>query len=293
MTQTKVALAQIAPRLGDRTANLTLHEERIEAARSAGADLVVFPELSLTGYLLKDMVPNVALRLDAPEVERLAGLSRGIALVAGFVEESPDFRFFNSAAYFEDGRLLAVHRKVYLPTYGLFDEGRYLARGDRIRAFDTKHGRVALLICEDMWHPSTVYVATLDRATTVICPSASPIRGISEGTAQDDNARYWEMLLDFYARAFSLTVIYANRVGFEDGVGFWGGSQVLDAAGHRPAKAAYYQPDLVFGTVDSETTRRQRIVAPMLRDEDIDLTINELLRIRGRVAIEGDVEPQS
>lgn len=282
MESFSVSLAQIAPRLGDRAANLTLHEERVQAAREAGADLVVFPELSLTGYLLKDMVPNVALRLDAPEIGRLRELSRGLALVVGFVEESPEFRFYNSAAYFEDGALIHVHRKVYLPTYGLFDEGRYLARGDRIRAFDTKLGRMVLLVCEDMWHPSTVYIAAIDRAVTLICPSASPIRGVSEDAEQDDNARYWEMLLDFYARAYAVSILYANRVGFEDGVGFWGGSQVLDAAGRRTAKGPYYEAAMVAGAVERDVTRRQRIVAPMLRDEDVDLTINELLRLRGR-----------
>lgn len=277
-----MALAQIAPRLGDREANLALHEEQVREARAAGADLVVFPELSLTGYLLKDMVPNVALRLDAPEIRRLCDLSRGLALVVGFVEEAPEFRFYNSAAYFEDGVLVHVHRKVYLPTYGLFDEGRYLARGDRVRAFDTKLGRLALLVCEDMWHPSTIYLAALDRAVALVCPSASPIRGISDATEQDDNARYWEMLLGFYAQAYALSIVYVNRVGFEDGVGFWGGSQVVDAAGRRSAMAPYYEPALVAAVLDHETTRRQRIVAPLLRDEDVDLTINELLRLRGR-----------
>jgi len=288
MHKTIVTLAQIAPRLGDREANLALHEEQIREARGAGADLVVFPELSLTGYLLKDMVPNVALRLDAPEIQRLCELSRGISLVAGFVEESPEFRFYNSAAYFEDGALVHVHRKVYLPTYGLFDEGRYFARGDRIRAFDSKHGRIALLVCEDMWHLSTVYIATLDRAVTLICPSASPIRGISDDTERDDNARYWDDLLGFYARAFASTIVYVNRVGFEDGIGFWGGSQIVGADGLRRVQAPYCEPASVHYEIDAEETRRQRIVAPMLRDEDVDLTINELLRIRGRVGDVGD-----
>lgn len=282
MTHPIVALAQIDPRLGDVEANLSTYEERLRAARGLGADVVVFPELSLTGYFLKDMVPTVARRLDAPEVRRLAELSRGTALIAGIVEESPELRFYNSAVYFEDGEILHVHRKVYLPTYGLFDEGRYFARGDRIRAFDTKLGRAAMLVCEDVWHPSTVYIATLDGALTMYCPSASPIRGISDGQEQDDNARYWESLNCMHARTYALTVAHANRVGFEDGVGFWGGSQIVDAAGETLAKAAYYAEDLVCSEVPAGTARRQRIAAPMLRDEDVDLTINELLRLRGR-----------
>jgi len=291
MDKSTIAIAQTDLRLGDLEANLAIYERFAADARGAGADLVIFPELSLTGYLLKDMVPNVALRLDAPEIGKLRELSRGTALLAGFVEETPEFRFYNSAAYFEDGELLHVHRKVYLPTYGLFDEGRYFARGDRIRAFDCRLGRIAMLVCEDMWHPSTVYIATLDRALTVLCPSASPIRGISDGAEQDDNARYWESLNRMYARTFAVSIAYANRVGFEDGVGFWGGSEILDAAGNCVAKAAYYQEDLLIHEVSHDVARRQRIVAPMLRDEDVDLTINELSRLRGRLPKAAD-EPR-
>jgi predicted amidohydrolase len=282
VTQFNVAVAQVSPRLGDVAANLTLYEERLAAARGLGADLVVFPELSLTGYFLKDMVSTVALRLEAPEIVRLRELSRGVPLIAGFVEETSDYRFYNSAAYFEDGDIVHVHRKVYLPTYGLFDEGRYFGRGDRIRSFDSKFGRSAMLICEDMWHPSTVYVAALDHAVTIFCPSVSPLRGLSDDQEQDNNARYWELLNAMYAQTFSLNIVYANRVGFEDGVGFWGGSEILDAAGARLAKARYYEEDLIVGAVNLRNARRQRVVSPLLRDEDVDLTINELLRIRGR-----------
>src|SRR5258706_687229 len=135
------AAAQVAPRLGNVEANMAMYEEQVREARGQGVDLLVFPELSLTGYFLKDMVSTVALRLDSPEVEKLRELSRGIGLVAGLVEETPEFRFFNSAVYFEDGVLRHVHRKIYLPTYRLFDEGRYFARGDRIRSFPSRFGQ--------------------------------------------------------------------------------------------------------------------------------------------------------
>jgi len=114
-----VAVAQINPRLGDIDANLALYDEQMRAAR--GADLVVFPELSLSGYFLKDMVSSVALRLDSAAVRHLKKLSAKRALIAGLVEETDDFRFYNSAVYFQDGEIVHVHRKVYLPTYGLFD----------------------------------------------------------------------------------------------------------------------------------------------------------------------------
>jgi predicted amidohydrolase len=278
----KTAIAQINPKLGDLQSNLGLYEERIRYAVKEKVDLLLFPELSLTGYFLRDMVPNVALKLRAPEMATLAKLSREISFVAGLVEESSDYRFYNAAVYFEAGEIRHVHRKVYLPTYGMFDEQRYLARGDRIRAFDCKFGRMAILVCEDLWHPSTVSVAFLDGALAILGPSASPLRGISEGQSQDDNARYWELLNRAYAETFSLFMVYGNRTGFEDGVGFWGGSEILDPFGQRIAKARYYEEDFVTAEIVLESVRRKRLAAPLLRDEDLDLTINELMRIRGR-----------
>jgi predicted amidohydrolase len=280
LTQFIAAAVQMSPRLGDVGANLVLYEQAARNARGLGADLVVFPELSLTGYFLKDMVSTVALRLDTSEVGKLKELSRDGGLVAGLVEETSDYRFYNSAVYFEHGEIVHVHRKAYLPTYGLFDEGRYFARSDRIRSFDSKFGRSAILICEDMWHPSTVYLAALDGAVSVLCPSSSPLRGVSDDVQQDDNARYWELINATYAQTFSLFITYANRVGFEDGVGFWGGSEILAPTGARLAKAKYYEEDLIASEVTLKTARRQRVASPMLRDENLDITINELQRIR-------------
>ena len=283
----RIAIAQINPRLGDLQANLAFYEEKIRQGIKERAKLLVFPELSLTGYFLRDMVPSVALTLDSPEIKRLKRLSRDLPFVAGLVEESPDHRFFNSAVYFEDGAVRHVHRKVYLPTYGMFDEQRYFARGDRIRAFDAKFGRFALLICEDLWHPSTLYLAALDGALAVICPSSSPLRGIVDEQNQDDNARYWEMINRANAETFSLFMIYGNRAGFEDGVGFWGGSEIVDPFGQRVAKAKYYEEDFLVAEVALESVCRKRTMTPLLRDEDLDLTINELMRIRERPAAPG------
>jgi predicted amidohydrolase len=281
-TTLTVGIAQINPRLGDVQANFSLCEQSISKAKEQGLDLLVFPELSLTGYHLRDMVATVAVRVDSPEIARLKELSHEVPLVIGLVEESPDYRFYNAAVYLAGGELRHLHRKVYLPTYGMFDEQRYFARGDQIRVFDTSFGRAALLICEDLWHPSTAYLAALDRALLIICPSSSPLRGISDGETQDDNARYWELMNRAYAETFGVFLVYANRVGFEDGVGFWGGSEILDPFGHRLAKGRYYEEDFITAELSLDTVRRKRVASPLLRDEDIDLTINELLRIRGR-----------
>lgn len=276
-----VGIAQVNPRLGDLQANLSHCESAVRRAQAHGLDLLVFPELSLTGYHLRDMVATVALRLNAPEIAQLKEWSRQVGLIVGLVEESADSWFYNAAMYLAGGEIQHVHRKVYLPTYGMFDEQRYFARGDRVRAFDLPWGRASLLICEDLWHPSTVYLAALDRALLIICPSSSPLRGISNDECQDDNARYWELMNRAYAETFSVFVVYANRVGFEDGVGFWGGSEILDPFGRRLAKGKYYEEDFITAELSLDAIRRKRIASPLLRDENIDLTIRELRRIRG------------
>ncbi len=275
-----VGIAQINPRLGDVEANFSTCEQYVRLARAQGVELLVFPELSLTGYHLRDMVATVALRTDSPAMVRLKALSREVPFVIGLVEESPDYRFYNAAVYLVDGEIYHLHRKVYLPTYGMFDEQRYFARGDRVRAFDTPFSRASILICEDLWHPSTVYLAALDRALLIICPSASPLRGVADGAVQDDNARYWELINRMYAETFSLFLVYANRVGFEDGVGFWGGSEILDPFGRCLAKGRYYEEDFLTAELSLDVVRRKRVASPLLRDEDISLTIKELMRIR-------------
>jgi predicted amidohydrolase len=277
-----VGVAQIDCRLGDVAANLASYEHELREAKGRGIDLLVFPELSLTGYFLKDMVSTVALDAASPVLKRLRELSREtVAFVAGAVEETAEYRFYNAAMLFDGGELRHVHRKVYLPTYGLFDELRYLARGDRVSAFDTRFGRAAMLLCEDLWHPSTAYVTAMDRALTLLVPSASPIWGLERGELPE-NAAYWQRVNAVTAESYGMHLVYANRVGFEDGVGFWGGSEILGPSGEVLARARYYEPDMIAAEVHLVAVRRKRIAAPMLRDENLDLTINELMRIRGR-----------
>ena len=181
--QIRAALAQIAPILGDRQRNQQLHLERIVEARQQGADLIVFPELSLTGYFLRDMVPDIALTVAAPELSELVDAAGDAALVVGFVEETRDHRFYNSTLYAEAGRVVHVHRKVYLPTYGLFDEARYFARGERICAFPFHLaggalGRVGWLGCGAFWHLSALAVMQAEAVDLLVCVANSPTRGV-------------------------------------------------------------------------------------------------------------------
>lgn len=277
-----VALAQIKPKLGCLAENCTLIESSVERAIAGKADLIVFPELALTGYFLKDLVPDVALRLDAPEIIRLRELSRHVAIAVGFVEVSDDYRFFNSAIYLDGGEIQHIHRKVYLPTYGLFDEQRYLARGEQFRAFDTRFGRMGMLICEDLWHLSAPYILAMDGATTLICLSSSPGRGISEDENLGSTAA-WQKLTSTTAMFLNSRVLYCNRVGYEDGVNFWGGSEVIAPSGSVVGRAQLFDEDMVLARIDEGELRRERIFSPMMRDENLSVTMKELRRIeKGR-----------
>ena len=273
-----VALAQVKPKLGCLADNMALAEAAIDNAITEGADLVVFPELALTGYFLKDLVPEVALGLDAPQIERLKVLSRRISIAIGLVEVSADYRFFNTAIYLERGEIRHVHRKVYLPTYGLFDEQRYMARGDRFRAFDTRFGRVGMLICEDMWHLSASYILAMDNATTLICLSSSPGRGVS-GREELGSAAAWQKLTSTTAMFLNCRVFYTNRVGYEDGINFWGGSEVISPSGQVLQRARMLEEDLLVTKIDEGELRRERIFSPMMRDENMAITLKELKRI--------------
>lgn len=273
-----VALAQIKPKLGCVADNLAMIESAVEQGIREGAGLVIFPELALTGYFLRDLVPEVALSLDSPEIKKLTELSRHISIAVGFVEVSPDYRFFNSALYLEEGAVRHLHRKVYLPTYGLFDEQRYLARGERFRAFDTRYGRMGMLVCEDMWHLSAPYILAMDGAATILCLSSSPGRGVTADESLGSTSA-WQKLTATTAMFLNCRVLYCNRVGYEDGVNFWGGSESVEPSGSVAVRGKILEEDFVLARIEEGALRRERIFSPMMRDENMFVTMKELRRI--------------
>ena len=277
-----LALAQINTVLGVVTANLERHLSLADEARRSQADLLVFPELSLTGYVLQDLTPAVAITpsADDPVFKPLLEASRGIDLVVGFVEEDKRHRFYIASAYLSQGEVLHVHHKVYLPTYGLFDEGRFFAWGDSIRAFDTRFGRLGMLICEDFWHASPPYLLWLDGADLFLFSSASPGRGLNS-EARLESARWVEHINRAYASLFTSFVAHANRVGYEDGLNFWGGSTIYDPNGELVAMGPYQQEALTLAQIDLNQLHRTRSRLPLLRDERTALVMRELGRILG------------
>ena len=281
----KIALAQTAPKLGDPDANLRRHLELVRSARLKGADLVVFPELSLTGYMLQDLVTEVA--EDARRGARLRALaaaSKRIGIVAGFVERAPGILHYNSAGLFLGGALAHLHRKVYLPTYGMFDEGRYFAAGDTFRTVDTPWGRTGLLICEDFWHLSSSWLLSLQGMEVLIVDSAGPAKGI-DASKDLKSAATWLELGRVVARQLACWVIYVNRAGYEEGWAFQGGSFICDPTGEVTASAKLMREDLVVATMPPSALRKARLTTPLARDEKADLIRREMERI---VRMDGD-----
>lgn len=276
----KIALAQCNTKLGDVSANLEQHLSLIEEARGKGTDLVIFPELSLTGYALQDLAVTSALHphKEDPVFKKLLRASQDIDLMVGFVHEDRRHRFFIASAYLSQGKILHIHNKVYLPTYGMFDEGRFFAPGNTVRAFNTRFGRVGMLICEDFWHASLPYLLWLDGADILLFASASPGRGLHEDPRLSSSI-WVEHTNRAYAGLFTTFVAHTNRVGYEDGLNFWGGSTIFDPDGDLVIRVPDFTPALAVAEIDLNELQRTRTRLPLLRDERITMVQKELERI--------------
>lgn len=273
------ALCQMRPVLGDAQQNLAAHHQWLDRAIEAGADLVVFPELSLHGYFLRDLTQEVALPVDHALIRELVARSKDCSIVFGFAEESSDHCFFNSAVFAEDGDVLQVHRKVHLPDYGIFEEGRYFASGSEIRTIPSKLGKFGLLICEDAWHMSGGWLHFLQGADAMILPSASPARGIDSAEAELTSEKAWRTLTAAHSLFFQSWVLHCNRVGYEDGTLFWGGSAVHSPFGDMAASAHEQEEELLLCKLDSKRTRRARLMSPLRRDAQPDLIRRHLAQL--------------
>jgi len=276
-----VGLAQINPALGDVARNVAKHHEFIAQAGAQGVDLLVFPEASLTGYYLQDLTDEVALRCDAPPLRDLAAAAaaHGMDLCVGFIEEDERYVHYISQAYFSAGALVHLHRKVYLPTYGMFDDLRFVGMGRKIRAFDTRFGRFGILICEDFWHISAPYLLWQDGADTLLLVSAGPGRGVKPGDDYLDTTNVVSLAHRMFAEFFTTYVIHCNRVGYEDGVAFGGYSGVIGPDGAVLVRGPHAEEALLTARLDPDAIRWKRRSLPLLRDEKPDLVLHELTRI--------------
>src|SRR5919199_3557080 len=287
----RVAMAQVDCALGDLAENARRASRAIRQAADEGADLVVFPELSLTGYALGTIGEDVALELGDETIAALAAEAGDVDVVLGFVEQGP-VQTYNSAVYLERGRVAHVQRKTYLPTYGRFEEHKHFSPGHALRAFAPRLGRFALLICNDVWQPPLPFVAIHDGARMLIVPACSALSGeagtlsAEAGSDPAEIERDWIDLLRFYARFLQTYVVFVNRVGDEAGLTFWGGSQVVDPWGRVVAQAPRREPAVVVADVDPPAVRRRPREIPLLKEPRLGLLRQELERL-GRT--QGDV----
>jgi predicted amidohydrolase len=276
-TRLRVALAQVDCALGDVEENARRAREAIAQARDAGAGLVVFPELSLSGYAVGTVTADVALRPDDPMLVGLAAEAGDMGLVVGFVEDGP-VHTYNSAAHLQGGSLVHVQRKAYLPTYGRFEEHKHFRPGQAMRAYETPWGRFAILICNDAWQAPLPFLAVHDGARVLLVPTCSslePQTGTDPATIEAD----WSDLLRFHARFLQTWVVFVNRVGEEAGMRFWGGSRVVDPWGRTIAEAPHGQPALVCADLDLAAVRQARREMPLVKEPRLDLLTREFDRL--------------
>jgi len=276
----KVAVAQVTCVLGDIEKNVKHHLKFCDEAIKNKADLIVFPELSLTGYSVKDLNFVISLELEKTKLlDELKSKSRKISIVCGLAEEDENFAIYNSGVFISGGEIKFTHRKMYPPTYGLFEEFRYFSRGKECRAHETKFGKIGLLVCEDLWHLSLPYIVAMDGAQIIIGIATSPTRL----AVNQDKFRNYEINSEqhrSFARLLSSYLIFSNRVGFEDGVNFWGGSEVVDPFGNIIVAAKLFEEDIIYAEIDLEEVRRARHQARHFLDEDLEVTMRNLKRIQ-------------
>lgn len=300
----RVAVCQTAPVLLDLKTNIENVLTHIHQCKEKGADLIVFPELALTGYFVGLDYHKVALRMDSVEIKRLAAATKGTAAVIGFIEESQSMNFYNSALVAIDGEILFAYRKLNLPNYGVFEERKFFASGKRIRVFKLQDFNVSVFICNDLWHPALPYLGVTEKADIFIS-----IINSSQGSmgSEFSNIESWEIINKFYSRVFGIYNICANRVGEEGLEGkrqlsgddeiqkdmpeefllpelnksyrFWGGSEIINPFGQQIYKAKLYEPDVIMGGISKDFIRRKKILVPYLRNDDPYFTHRELERI--------------
>ena len=251
------------------------HLEAAEKCADEGAALVLFPELGLTGYSVRDLNSEVALKIGDSVLDPLRSLSRRISIAVGAIIMDETDALRNALIYFEDGEVRKVHYKVYLPTYGLFEEQRYFLPGRKVEAFESKFGKIGLLICEDLWHVSLPYILALQGAKMILAASASPTR-LSGESDQHSGYQINSEQHKSLSRLLSLYLAFSNRVGFEDGVNFWGGSEIVSPHGEILKAGQLYDEDTISSPIDFSEVERARLFARHFLDEDPQLLISHL-----------------
>lgn len=273
----RVAVAQIDSVLGDLRGNTNKHLDFIRRAADSGVEVLLFPELSLTGYGLGERVPEVALPREHEIIKLISQAAPNMTVLVGFVEEGPAAQFFNSMAALRDGRLVFIHRKLNIPTYGRLEEGKLFASGSYVETFPV-HGRWrgGIMICADLWNPALVHLAMVHGTTLLFAPLNSAEHAVSD---EFSNPKSWDTVLRFYAIMYAMPIMVANRVGDEQGARFWGQSRIIGPRGEMLAQADEASECLIHASIDYEAVRQSRFQLPTVRDSNLDLVHREIARL--------------
>ncbi len=267
----RVTLAQVDSALGEVDENVRRVREILRQAKGEGSDLVVFPELTLTGYSIGRVSDDVSRAVTDTEIAEIAEEADGVACVVGLAEAGR-VDTYNSAAYLDAGTVRHVHRKLYLPTYGIWEERKHFMPGGAMRAFDTRFGPAAILLSSDAWQPALAVLAVQDGARVLIVPANSTGR-------RSNIENEWRDINRFYARMLQCYVVFVNRVGDEEGLSFWGGSHVYGPWGELVVEAPLDEPALVTAELDLANVRTRRREMPLVKEARLALLNRELVRL--------------
>lgn len=274
----RLAVYQLAPVMRDSAHNAG----RIAAAaRETDADLLLTPELSLTGYDLGDDFAYLAAPIRPGAAATFApALAESPDVVIGLPELGEDGVVFNASAHLQGGRVLHRHRKRYLPTYGMFDELRWFGRGATLDAYDWQGWRVGQLICEDFWHPALAYLLAVRGVNLLLVAAAAPGRGVlsAAGDALFASTAVWERMARTTAQLYGIYVALANRVGVEGGVTFAGGSAIVGPDGEVLARAPEGREAVIEADVSLQELTRSRRPYAHVRDDDPEWVLDQLAR---------------
>jgi predicted amidohydrolase len=274
-------VAQVESVPGPPADNLAKHLDLIAAARAQEVDVLLFPEMSLTGHTAGAETLRIAIARDDRVIGAIAEASGPMCSIVGFIEEAVAAQFYNSAIAVRDGEPVFLHRKINLATYGRLEDGKHFATGRYVETFEmAPRWRASILICADLWNPALVHIAAVHGSTVLFAPISSAVESVG---AEFDNPGGWQVNTQFYAMTYGMPLLLANRVGREGDLTFWGGSRILGPLGKTLALAGD-QEALITAELDYELVRRARYLLPTLRDSNLSLIDREIDRL---VAIVG------
>ena len=246
----KAALCQISPKLCKD--NLALHIEQIEIAKKS-ADVIIFPELSMSGYMLMDSVFEDAYELS--ELDLFKELSTDIDIIFGAALRV-GHKIYNSSLYYSKGDLLSIHHKNILPNYGMFQEARFFFKGKDLEFFESDFGKTAMVICEDMWNSKVIDKIVSNKPDFIYVLAASPARGFEDDGLMIE--KKWNDILSSGSILCGANVLFVNRVGFEVGLGFWGGSRVISPNAKLEYKAKLFEKDLIIAELNHRLSKTEK-----------------------------------